>query len=716
MLLDSIKTAPHSTLCVPAELADLQRLAFNFWSTWDPGAVALFRSIAPARWDAGIGPVQLLAESTHLDHLASDAAFMQLLNEVARRFEAMLATQPAAPARMEHTRPVAYFCAEYGLHESFAQYSGGLGILAGDHTKEASDFGLPFVGIGCFYRLGFFRQILDPNGRQEHLYPEFDAALCPVERVLHPRDGTPLTIQVEMPGRNVHVAVWKVSVGRTPLLLLDTNVSENDAADRAITAQLYMRGRDMRFIQELILGVGGVRVLRALGIEPSVYHMNEGHSALLLVERLREAVTTGASFAQAQRSIRSQSVLTIHTPVPAGNERFDAKLVKHTLVPMLEGCSIRPPALLKLGIGDDGDAKVFDMTAFALRLSRAANGVSLLHGRTANDTWRSVVGLGVSGVTNGVHMPTWLGPHMRETFERAGADILGGTHLKLKERKDARATWDGVHEISNADLWQAHCEQKRVLIELANSRLLRQFTRHGRSPDELRVLTQQLNPEAFIIGFARRFAPYKRASLLFRDPKRLMRILNNRDQPVQVVFAGKAHPADTEGQALIAEVYRFTQDPRFRGKVFLIEDYDMAVGRAMVQGVDLWINNPRRPLEASGTSGMKAAANGVPNASILDGWWDEACEEGNGFAVGQRADQRNLRMQDRFDGESLLATLEQHVLPRYAKRDAAGIPLDWVKIMKGSIATSLYAFSTRRMLEDYVQEIYATDSTSSSGV
>jgi starch phosphorylase len=684
----------------------LARLAANLYWAWQPDVLDLFRAVDPKLMAAGVGPVGILQAhpdaEAKLDKLGRSADLQRVLD----RFERYMNEPLKTYGTISPDKPVAYFCAEFGLHDTFAQYSGGLGILAGDHAKEASDLALPFVGVGCFYRLGFFRQLIGPSGRQEHVYPVFHPDHCPIQRVLKPGSQDPLTVTVDLPGRTVHAAVWRAAVGRISLLLLDTDLPENAPEDRPITAQLYMNGREMRLTQELLLGIGGMRALRALDIHPSVFHMNEGHSALLVVERLREHVAAGMSTREAHGAVKAASILTIHTPVPAGNERFDAKLVERMLAPSLAGAGLPAVALLKLGLGEDGDKKVFDMTAFALRHSRAANGVSLLHGEVADETWKSVVGMAVGGVTNGIHMPTWLGPEMRRIFEHQSADFSSGTDVALTERSTGRATWEGIERATDSDLWAARRTQKARLVEFATERLVRQYTRYGVGPDGLRDVRSQLNPDALILGFARRFATYKRASLLFSDPKRLAKLLNNPDRPLQIIFSGKAHPADTPGQALIAEVYAFTQDPRYKGKVFFLEDYDMEVGRMLVQGVDVWLNNPVRPLEASGTSGMKAAANGVPNCSILDGWWDEGYEIGNGFAVGRRTPQKTERAQTRFDAMAMYATIENDIVPTYFDRDAHGVPTEWLKVVRRAVATSVYAFSTRRMLEDYIQLMY----------
>lgn len=710
MILNRISTLPRTDLQIPAALAPLAKIALNMYWAWHSEALQLFRDIDPQRFDAGLGPVALLREAPRLLELSQNPEYVRRVETVFAEFEAYMGAPDRMWAGLDHEKPVAYFCAEYGIHESFAQYCGGLGILAGDHCKEASDQHLPFIGIGCFYQLGYFRQSIDFEGRQEHVYPKFDYRDHALERVANPETGQPLLVELDLPGRKLQVAVWRVAVGRIPLLLLDTNVAENSPEDRTITAQLYMLGRETRFLQELVLGVAGARALSLLGIKPCVYHMNEGHSALLLIERLRELVSAGTTWPDACTEVRAHSVLTIHTPVPEGNERFDAKLAKRVLEQIIAGTSIKIADVLKLGRDSINDPNTFDMTASALRLSKAANGVSILHGHTAHNTWFPVVGLPVGAVTNGVHLPTWLGAEVRSLCEESGASF-SPTTLSVTAREGLRSVWQEVEIIDGPRLWNAHLAQKRKLIQFANERLLAHHARHGESPTELKTLISQLDPEAFIIGFARRFAPYKRAGLLFANPKRLLKMINPMGRPVQVIFSGKAHPGDRTGQGLIKDVYAKTLDPQFKGKVFVLEDYDIAIGRALVQGVDLWINNPLRPLEASGTSGMKAAANGVPNASILDGWWDEAYEgpEGrNGFAVGQRQNQRTREAQDKFDSASLYKVLETEVLPLFWNRDASGVPLEWVEVMKRSMATSMYAFSTLRMLEDYASEMYAS--------
>jgi len=714
MLLNRISTLPRTDLQLPFALEPLKKIALNMYWAWRQEAIELFREIDPLRFDTGTPPVALLRETASLERLSNDPTYVARVERVAQSLDAYLEAPDRKWEGLSHDNPIAYFCAEYGIHESFAQYCGGLGILAGDHCKEASDQHLPFIGIGCFYRLGYFRQSIDFEGRQEHVYTEFDYRDHALERVANPSDGKALLVELELPGRKLFVAVWRLAIGRVPLLLMDTNVPENTPEDRAITAQLYMLGRETRFLQELVLGAGGARALSILGVVPSVYHMNEGHSALLLVERLRRLVSNGATWKQACDEVRSRSVLTIHTPVPEGNERFDTRLVRSVLEPIIEGTTIKLAALLKLGRDSINDPNTFDMTACALRLSRAANGVSILHGHTAHNTWHPVVGLPIGAVTNGIHLPSWLGPEVRVLCEKAGASFEPATVVPATPRDMGRSVWQQVASIDDSALWNAHTAQKRALVEFANARLLKHHIRHGESPTQLRELASQLDPDAFIIGFARRFAPYKRAGLLFTNPRRLLKMFNAFGRPVQLIYSGKAHPGDRVGQGLIRDVYEMTLDTQFKGKVFVLEDHDIAIGRALVQGVDLWINNPLRPLEASGTSGMKAAANGVPNASILDGWWDEAFENGadgpNGFAVGQRTNQRTRASQDKFDAASLYRVLEDEVLPLFWSRDSSGVPKGWIPVMKRAMATSLYAFSTLRMIEDYANDMYADPS------
>jgi glycogen phosphorylase len=699
-----IPTLPVSPLRLPAKLEGLQRIAYNLYWSWHPEVRALFSRIDRDTWAGFRNPVPILQASRDWSPLLDDPDFMARYQTVLARFDAYMANGSGHWFARHHgtdlAGPVAYFCAEFGLHESLAVYSGGLGVLAGDHCKTASDMALPFVAVGLLYRRGYFRQSIDADGHQEHAYPNLDPEHLPLRRVATP-EGDPLLVPIELPGRHVQAAAWLAQVGRVPLLLLDTDVPENADHDRAITHILYVRGREMRLHQELVLGVGGVRVLRRLGIEPSAWHLNEGHSAFLLVERMRELVVHGLGVEEARARVRSSAAFTIHTPVSAGNERFAADLVRTTAAAVLDGCALDVEQALALGRGADDDPSEFDMTAFSLRLTAGANAVSRLHARTANETWAAVVERPILAITNGVHPPTWLGQPVGRLYRGLGGDLE-----RLDEEELETRFWERLDELDDRVLWDAHLEQKLDLAEYARGRLLRQLARHGEAPTELAQLADILDPAVMTIGFARRFATYKRAALLFMDEERLARLLFHPERPVQVVFAGKAHPADRPGQAVIQDIFRRSRSERLRGRVFIIEDYDMRVGRYLVQGVDVWLNNPRRPLEASGTSGMKAAMNGVVNVSVLDGWWDEGWDGENGWAIGGRETNPDEGAQDWADSQDLYRVLEEEVVPRWYERDERGLPAAWLRTMRAAMRTSIWRFSTSRMLEEYVERLY----------
>lgn len=718
MLLSKIPTLPVSGLNLPPALAELERLGTNAYWTWQTSVQELFQTLNPEGWAAKWGPIQILKEHRDLEKFANNKDFVAKVKAEAEKLDAYLNSEDNSwYGRRKNTEgfennPIAYFCAEYALFEGFNQYAGGLGILAGDHCKEASDLALPFVAIGLFYHRGFFHQMVDWDGRQEHFYPHKDAEHCSLVRVAKPGTQEQLVIDLEFEGRTVKAAVWLQAVGRMPLILLSTALPENNVDDQYITSQLYCNSRSMRLHQETILGVGGVRALTALGIEPSVWHMNEGHSAFLILERLRVLSNQGHYFKDARSAVSKNSLITIHTPVPEGNERFDVALAKRLIDPIVKGTNLKSSELTKLALGADGDPNVFDMTAFALRHSNAANGVSLLHGETADKTWRKIFGKKVIGVTNGVHMPTWLGSEMRAVLENAGANFSRDTHVDLDITED-RPNWAGAMKINDKELWEAHLMQKQQMVEFLRERLRTQHARHGDGPERIKHIADALDPEAFIIGFGRRFAPYKRAYLLFSDEKRVDKFLSQKGRPIQMVFAGKAHPIDRAGQDIVQRVYQLSQDPRYFGKVFHIEDYDMEVGRAIVKGSDVWLNNPRRPLEASGTSGMKAAANGIPNASILDGWWDEGYDKDNlnGWAIGKRKVPSTIAEQDEVDAAALYKVLEKEVVPMFFDRNKSGLPKEWIEVMKRAISSSVYSFSTARMIRDYVDLMYAEAAT-----
>ncbi|MFI5261235.1 MAG: alpha-glucan family phosphorylase [Candidatus Limnocylindrales bacterium] len=689
---------------LPPRLDGLRRLAYNLYWTWHPEVRAIFSRIDAAAWDRYRNPVPLLHVDRDWTELLDNEGFMGDYEAVLAGFDAYMADGTGhwypGGAGAALPGPIAYFCAEYGLHETLGLYSGGLGILAGDHCKTASDMALPFVAVGLFYRHGYFRQTIDADGHQEHAYPDFDPRRMPVQRVIG-EEGGPLLVPVDLPGRTIRCAVWRVQVGRISLLLLDSDVPQNSPEDRPITHILYVRGREMRLYQEIVLGVGGVRALRALGIEPAAWHLNEGHSAFMLVERTAELVAGGVTFEEAIAAVRQTSVFTIHTPVAAGNERFAVDLVRRLAEPLASGGHLDLERILELGRGPDGQPWEFDMTAFCLRVTARANAVSQLHGRTANATWRDVAGQDILAITNGVHIASWLGQPLRRVYEHGGADLD-----RLDATDPGSRFWEQLSAVDDQRLWAAHRRQKLELALFARRRLREQFARLGEPPEALAALSQALDPEALTIGFARRFATYKRAELLFADEARLVELLHDPQRPVQIVLAGKAHPADRPGQRVIHDLFVRSLSTELRGRVLLLEDYDMRMARRLVRGVDVWLNTPRRPLEASGTSGMKAAANGVINCSVLDGWWDEGFTGDNGWAIGNRETSSDEGAQDWADAQDLYRLLGDEIVPLYYERGPDGLPHGWLARMRTSIASTTWRFSSTRMLEEYVAQLY----------
>src|SRR5436190_8575323 len=699
-----VPSIPAASFMLPPRLEGLQRLAYNLHWAWHPRTRGLFDRIDSSGWARYRSPIPVISGAVDWPRLLDDAKFMAEYHDVLAEFDGYMANGAGHWFQRRYadrlSGPIAYFCAEYGLHESLGIYSGGLGVLAGDHMKTASDMALPAIGVGLLYRKGYFRQSIDADGHQEHDYPDYDLSRLPLGRV-QDASGLPLTVTLELPGRALSVAVWVAQVGRVPVLLLDTDLPENSDSDRPITNILYVRGREMRLHQELVLGIGGVRAIRALGFAPSVWHLNEGHSAFLLAERAREYVAAGRPIDAAFSAVKRDSVFTIHTPVSAGNERFDADLVRRVAGPLLDAGGVPLEQVLELGLGVDGDRAEFDMTAFSLRLTNGANAVSQLHAQTANGTWHGVPDSPIVGITNGIHAPTWIGQPIAELLEDLGADLDD-----LDESTEPGRFWGRLDHIPGQDLWDAHLRQKRELAHFARGRLRSQFARHGESPAALTELEIALDPDVLTVGFARRFATYKRAGLLFSDIDRLARMLFDEERPVQIVFAGKAHPADRPGQRVIQEIFQRSRSPQLRGRVYILENYDMRVARFLVQGVDVWLNNPRRPLEASGTSGMKAAQNGVPNVSVLDGWWDEGFAGDNGWAIGGRETDPDEAAQDWRDAQDLYRLLEEEVVPAWYDRDAQGLPRRWVTVMRRAMATAQWPFSSTRMLHEYTEQLY----------
>lgn len=698
----NIPTLPSVEFAIPNSYARVVELAYNMWWSWNSAGNSLWSNLDPVAWERQHNPIDLL---TSID--PSEWQLIGQIEAVQERYRTAIAEfaryMEETDTWYSHQRrplkgPIAYLCTEFGVHASVPFYSGGLGILAGDHLKSASDLGLPLVAIGILFRRGYFRQEIEAGGEQQHIYPTLDIRRFPVRPVASPTGGQ-LKVDVEFPDRNVRVAVWKLEVGRVPLLLLDTDIPENDLSDRPITHTLYVRGREMRFCQELVLGVGGVRALDALGIEPAVWHINEGHAAMALLELMRERQGKGLDRAAASESIRRQTIFTLHTPVPAGNEVFEEKIALRYLEPLRKLIGIPESDLAELG-SSHGDHAQFDLGALAIRMSSVVNGVSKTHAEVATRDWQHLIGGPAAAVTNGVHTPTWIG--------RDGGRILVNTFGRtwptvLLEKPDEMIR---IRELPLEDIWNMHLARKELLVNFARGRLRRQLARHGASPEELRQIDTMLPADRLTLGFARRFATYKRATLMFTDQARLEALVTNPERPVQIVFAGKAHPADRFGQDFIRQIVLLSQSPALQGHLFFLEDYDARVARFLIQGTDVWVNNPRPPMEASGTSGMKAAINGTLNLSVLDGWWVEGYNGHNGWAFGSSQGRVDQAAEDHDDAQAFYKLMESEVIPLFYERSPQGIPLRWTEMMRESITSTLVAFSTHRMLADYSSLAY----------
>ena len=690
----------------------LWSLARNLWWSWDNDSSSLFRDIDPLRWrNLNHNPIALLNE-VRLDALERRAGELVLhgrINYAYRRQQEHLKadrTWGATHAGVLRPHPVAYFSAEFGLHESLPVYSGGLGVLAGDHVKSASDLDIPLVGIGLFYGQGYFRQWIDRNGWQQEEYISTDINSLPMEPAID-ASGNAVTIEIETRGRAIAAKVWRVKVGRIDLLLLDSNVDGNAVEDRELTSRLYGGDGRVRIRQELLLGVGGFRALTAMGVSPGVLHLNEGHSGFAVLEAVRIRMREeGLSFHQAATRVARQVVFTTHTPVPAGHDRFDGGLIEEHLGPLREQLGISHEELMALGREHPGNYnEPFCMTVLGLKLSRRANAVSCLHGEVSREMWtplfpgKSADEVPIGHITNGVHVPTWLAPQMFRLYDRH----LGANWA---ERSGEAETWALIENIEDGELWETHLSLKSRLIQFVRRRAMAQAERRGEDSDTIRSLARILNPDALTIGFARRFATYKRANLIVSDLERLAPVMNDPKRPVQFVFAGKAHPHDEPGKRVLQEISRLTRDPLFGEKVVFVEDYDINVGRHFVQGVDVWLNNPRRPLEASGTSGQKVVLNGGLNLSVLDGWWAEAFDGLNGFAIGNGRTHTDPGIHDARDRADLLRVLRDEVVPLFYERDRDGLPRGWIKRMKRTIRTLGWRFNANRMVMDYTLKCY----------
>lgn len=702
-----IPEIPGAQIALPEEFHRLYDIANNLWWSWDDEASELWSRIDAQRWHDVLNPISFLqgVEPATWETLAADARFIESYSNVVRRFDSYMAAADTWAAQTEPnmTRPVAYLCTEYGLQTKLPFYSGGLGVLAGDHLKTASDLGIPMVAVGLLYRRGYFRQAVNPIGDQQHYYPALDLSRRPIHPITG-RGGSQLQVELKFPGRSVMAAAWKLQVGRVPLIMLDTDVPENDPADRTITHHLYVRGREMRLAQELVLGIGAVQVLAKLKIEPAVWHVNEGHAAFSVLERTAIKMRGGESFDQAQRDVKANTLFTLHTPVPAGNERFDLGSVQRYTDYLFP--EIDPTTVAALGRAGDHDDGAFDMGALAIRFASFVNGVSKRHGEVASGQWSHLIGGPASSVTNGVHVPTWVG----HSVERLFSEAVGKDWATALTDREA---WGAIWDVPDDELWHAHLAQKNAMTRQVRRRLRAEFSRHGVGPDVLRQVREMLPVDRLTIGFARRFATYKRATLLLHDLPRLQAIMTHPERPVQFVFAGKAHPADAGGQELIRRVVELSQRPEFRGHLFFVEDYDMALGRLLTGGCDVWLNNPVPPKEASGTSGMKSALNGGLNVSVPDGWWAEGAVTGqNGWTFGPDGlDEHG----DDADAAGLYQVLEEQVVPMFYDRDGDGVPKGWVKMMKEAIVGSVFQYSSHRMLMDYSNKAYFPLSNGSLG-
>ncbi len=708
-LVSELRALEHS---IAPAYERLLSIAHNLWWCWDGEADSLFRELDPVRWrECDHNPI-LLLRSMSIDYLEQRCRQLVKnirINYTYRRMREYLETDNTWGARnagVLWARPVAYFSAEFGLHESVPIYSGGLGILSGDHFKSASDLGIPLIGIGLYYDQGYFRQRLDNRGWQQEDYLDLNSADIPIQPATG-GDGQPIPVAIQTRTGQVSARVWKLTVGRNLLYLLDSDVDGNAPEDRELTARLYGGDTRTRIRQELLLGIGGVRALEALGIAPGVVHLNEGHSAFAVLELMRQSMAReGTSVDDAMRRVAGRTVFTTHTPVPAGHDRFSPPLIEEHLGPLREAMGMDHQFLMALGrVDPDNHQEDFCMTVLALKVSRRANAVSSLHGDVSRSMWqclwpgRGQDGVPIGHITNGVHVVSWLAPQMQQLFERRlGTDWA----QRLGDPRGLEA----IGSVEDGELWETHQTLKARLLDFVRRRTVVHAERRGEAPAVVAQLKRALSLDTLTIGFARRFATYKRANLVFQELEQLKELVNDPQVPIQLVFAGKAHPQDVPGKHVLQEIATLTRDAGFLGKIVFVEDYDVNVARHLVQGVDVWLNNPRRPLEASGTSGMKVVLNGGLNLSILDGWWAEAYDGRNGFTIGQGETHASIDLHDSRDRTSLLNVLRNEVVPLYYDRDRDGVPRGWVSRMKRAMRTLGWRFSSDRMVRDYVLKSY----------
>ncbi len=694
---------------LPKRIDRLEELARNLWWSWYPKARELFRALDYPLWIiSGRNPLKQLRDMDpdRLKAAAADPAFLALYDSVMAAFDADVLAQETWFASKYHNilpGPVAYFSMEFAIHNSVPIYAGGLGILAGDICKEASDLGLPMVGVGFMYPQGYFHQRISADGWQEEIYRQLDFSEAPITPEFSSRWNRTIA-EVQLDNRSVHIGVWQMQVGRTTVYLMDTNVEENEPQDRQLSARLYIADRELRIQQEIVLGIGGVRVLRALGVKPAVWHANEGHAAFMTLERVREEIEQGATFDEAVERVRKTTVFTTHTPVPAGQDAFPVQLMDKYFHNYWGSLKIDRETFLELG-QYEGGGDVFNMTVLALAMAEKCNAVSRLHGKASRKMWHQLWPevkedkVPISHITNGVHVPTWVASEMGRLYDK----YLGPYWLK---RQDDPDLWERVMDIPDEELWATRQLLKRKLKGALLGWAQQRWSEAEVLPQQVLAMGALLHPEVLTIGFVRRFAEYKRPALIFRDIERLKRIVKDRWQPIQIVFAGKSHPADFPSKCLLQNVYRLATNRDFQGRITFVEDYDMHMARYLVQGVDVWLNVPRRLNEASGTSGMKASLNGVPHLSVRDGWWHEGYNKVNGWAIGDGPNPYSPEDEDRMDAEAIYRLLEEEIIPLYYDRDRSNVPHGWVRVIKEAIRSVAPQFCARRMVKEYADQMY----------
>ena len=698
---------------LPKRIGKLSEIANNLWWSWNTEFLRLFKMIDRDLWETcEKNPVKFLKQVSQdrLEAVADNQEFLKEYDRLAKEFDDYVTSKNTwfSNKYPENKKDlIAYFSAEYGLDQTIPIYSGGLGILSGDHLKSASDLGIPLVAVGLLYKNGYFHQKINGYGDQETEYNNIDLSNLPINPVKD-ENGDELKIYVKFEKRKIYLKVWQINVGRIKLYLLDSDIDENKPEDREVTLKLYGGDQEMRIKQEIVLGMGGTNLLtRALGLNPTVYHMNEGHSAFLILELIKNIIKEKkVSFEVAKDIASSKTVFTTHTPVPAGNDIFPIGLVEKYFKEFWPRLGLDREEFLKLGMKPCTDLEPgFNMGILALKVAGKKNGVSKLHGAVSRelfgDVWPEIAAneSPITYVTNGIHTCSWLAPSLKELYNKY---LIPYWQDNIHQDE----VWKNINNIPNQELWGIHQQRKQKLLELVKESTTNRLRRSGYSYEEINDITSKLNPNALTIGFARRFATYKRATLIFKDLERITQILNNADRPVQLIFAGKAHPADKEGQDLIKRIHEISMMPQFKGKIFLLENYNIAMSRYLVSGVDVWLNNPRRPMEASGTSGQKASVNGVINFSVLDGWWAEGYNQENGWTIGTNAEFTSYEEQDIADSQSMYRTLEEKIIPTYYEKDENEISEKWMRIMKNSIISTGGKYSTSRMLVDYTNNLY----------